>query len=507
MRAAKALATARGGSATHAPMPKLVSEALAAFIELEEAQDLWSLELFGKRYYHAIRAETFDAVAGGLGLLDARHQRRPYRYLRSLAEQPRRLSPIIRGYAWRALPKTDLLVVNHPRHQLLDGVWQCPYTAPLLRGYPGSFVVLERSDKGHHWQPAEMRGLHYLDGACAVANAAFVIQQGAQQRLHESRIRAHAKSITSALSQGLGLDVAHESVARLIRRELRHLTAYTTMYERLLDQAQPRAVLCVVHYSARCIPLTLAARRRGIPVIEVQHGTIGAGHAAYNVAKGRTPTAFPDYLLTFGDYWRETTKGLPLSAEQAPAIGYAWLEMLRERALSQASRTRRTEKKVLFVSQSAIGSALSRVAAELAPLASTHGYVVEYKLHPGETSGWRERMPWLVRDDIRVIDTQTSIYHHFAEASVQVGVYSTALYEGLAFGLPTVIMALPGWDNLAPLVDAGAARVAVDARELWALLQDAAPQAPSELLERVFRPRAVHNFGKFISQLQTSHGR
>ena len=73
------------------------------------------------------------------------------------------------------------------------------------------------------------------------------------------------------------------------------------------------------------------------------------------------------------------------------------------------------------------------------------GYQVIYKLHQGELVGWKEKFPWLDSSGITVIDhDRCNLYALLAESRIQIGVCSTALYEGMAFGCATYCLDLPG---------------------------------------------------------------
>ena len=111
---------------------------------------------------------------------------------------------------------------------------------------------------------------------------------------------------------------------------------------------------------------------------------------------------------------------------------------------------------IIFVSQGTIGRELSRLAADLCDLLDKSKYHIIYKLHPGEYEGWRERNPELLKDNIEVIDSlEHSIYEYFPKCSIQVGVYSTAIYEGLGFGLTTYIYDVGHADTMIELCQQG----------------------------------------------------
>src|SRR5690606_17571701 len=105
---------------------------------------------------------------------------------------------------------------------------------------------------------------------------------------------------------------------------------------------------------------------------------------------------------------------------------------------------------------------------------------------------WKDNYPELVTSSAQVME-RGDLYRAFAEADVQVGVYSTALFEGAASGLETIVAGLPGHDALAPLFGSGAARLAEDAEQLSALARDPRPPA-ADVAQSLFKPGAVANF-------------
>mgnify|MGYP006274607111 CR=1 FL=1 len=65
------------------------------------------------------------------------------------------------------------------------------------------------------------------------------------------------------------------------------------------------------------------------------------------------------------------------------------------------------------------------------------------------------------------------MYEQFAQSSAQVGVGSTAIYEGPAFGLKTFVYDCPGPEVLQALVEDGAAQLISSPEEMAATLEKA----------------------------------
>lgn len=473
-------------------------------IALEERLGLWDLEAHGQRYWHQIRHAVFTEVLQSLELM-GRPQRswrdRPLSsWLKNI--RPRHWGPAMQRSQWFDLKPADVLVISHPRLVPTGDGWICPYTHPLLETLPRSYQTVEDVWQGTHSFPQRERGLKYLELNFLLCQIAFLARHGLTGGRLSAAERAEVGDWSRALGRGLGGGPSHARALALTRAAVRELTSFRRLYPWLLDRVRPKLVVNVVHYSYRCLSLTLIARERGIPVAELQHGTLGATHFAYNVAAGRRPEAFPDYFLTFGDWWRDSTPGLPLPPERMPAVGYAWLEANMALAQDHPQR-RRTgdERAVLFLSQATIGVELSRAAVALAKIAGP-SRPIRYKLHPGELLGWQERYPWLRDAPIEVIDRPTNLYDELASAAAVVGVYSTAMFESVAFGLPVVLMRLPGHGRMASLVELGAAVFCDDAEGLARALARAEPPPP-EVRERLWKTGAVEGFHQLVEELIT----
>ena len=478
----------------------------AAFIEVEEELNLWSRSALGQRYWHSVRYPLFGLMAQALRLMAPRHGSWRDRPLTSHVKfDPPRIRQALERGSWRDLDHAPLLVIPHTRFLESDGAWVCPYTGPLTRDLRVPYWSIKDLYQARHQVPLRDPRIRYLDHVRRAAemrfDAARALGRHRLNRLESADVRRWADELRQRVGGGPDAD----RVLKLVRGQLRHLVTLDDVYERLLDQVRPRLVVMAVHYSHRNIPLTRVARRRGIPVAELQHGFIGADHLAYTLAPGRRPSGFPDYLLTFGDWWRECTPGLPLDAEHCPAVGYAWLDEHRAAARSRSSdgEVGTQPRTVLFISQGTIGRPLSEVAAELARSTAESGVRVRFKLHPSELEGWRGRYPALVGAPLEVMDQPSPLYDAFVDNEIVVGVYSTALFEGLAFGRPTCVVRLRGWQAMQPLAEAGVLTVVDDARDLETALATAAPPAP-EVVEALWATNSTERFARFVDTMLAS---
>ena len=239
------------------------------------------------------------------------------------------------------------------------------------------------------------------------------------------------------------------------------------LYRRFLAVKRPKVVFLVCSYGAE--PLVDACQQLRIPTVEIQHGTISPYQVGYSYPAIGLKKLFPDYLLTLGDYWKEAVP-FPIARDRVMTLGGAFA-----RTLSSAGKEK--AKKILFLSQWTIGTALSRFAVALSECIDPV-YTIQYKLHPNERIGWRKKYPWLQETAVEVVGTEDSSLDELQDrAEFQIGVYSTAIFEGLVKGCKTFVVDLPGVEHLQPLIDRGMVRLVCkpDEVDLTASFPDSLP--------------------------------
>jgi hypothetical protein len=473
--------------------------ALAAFLDFEEREHLFERTALGVAYWQLIRHDVFRETLEALGQSAQAHLRLEQLPLRTwLAPQLRQLpTTLARSQLW-SLPRADLLVATHPRWLPHQGRYICPYSQPLLWGTSRSRLLLTGHYQGRYFSPDAGEPTRYVDLSLALSHGQFRLRELLGRGLHAHDER-ELNELARRLAAQLGAAPEPAAIRRRVRTAVLAQLGLMPLLSRMLDQVQPRLVVNVVGYRLVHQLLTLSARARGIPVAELQHGTIGAGHAAYNFSPGRRPATFPDYLLTFGDVFRTITPGLPLPAANVRAVGYGFLAL--QQGAHPGHARAQSPRKVLFISQRDIGAQLSQLAVDMKTRLPQGTLEIIYRLHPSEAQGWRERYPSLASSGIRVEEAAArGLYAAQADADVQVGVYSTALMEGIAFGLDTVLVRLPGHEQLAFLVEQNLARRADDAESLADMLEAPRLSAPHQG-DQLWAPEPARRFADFVEEV------
>ncbi len=412
---------------------------------------------------HSARTSTTDDIKKGVRLLKNVFQNNPF-----LAGE------------------TDYLFYGHSRRKKLDdGFWWDIYCDPIVDTLEDEdYLLIESPYLTSHRTPAKTENIRYLD--------MITYADGVREKLNlYSGLDSEDKELLEDIENEIQsrFDVAIDLIS-LVERKVLNRNTSVPLYKRLLKRVNPDIAVLLVSYGKETF--IEACNELQIPTVELQHGVIHTNHLGYHYPGDRTKRYFPDYLLTFGEYWNDCVN-YPIEDERVIAVGYPYLEQRRKKYEDAES-----SNQILFISQGTIGEQLSKFAMEVNEHPDIDHDIV-YKLHPGEYDRWRDEYPWLVDADFEVIDSsEPPLYELFAKSSAQIGVGSTAVFEGLCFDLETFVYDCPGSSVLASLVDEDAAELVSSADELASSL-GAGKMAFDR--EYYFEPNAIENACQVLERL------
>jgi len=383
-------------------------------------------------------------------------------------------------------PSAELVFFGHPRRKERAGQWWDIYCDPLHSEVGYEAVHLEPPWNKTHYTPTPTPRLRYTD------LVEFSGQLNAQLNIRPPSVPPETKKRIETAEDRFEdtFDVSVSLTERLFTM-LRSRIVKKPLYDRLLTRIDPQLVVILAHSSRETF--IEACHDADIPVAELQHGQISPYSYQHAFPGNRTKQAYPDYLLTFGECW-ETAASLPLQTDRVIPVGYPYLEQELQQRLPLERK-----QQIVFISTPEAGPILSEIAAELSSRPEIP-YDIVYKLHPDEFERWPTDYPWLRDAPLSVVGRDgPSLYDLFAESSVQIGVGSTALYEGLAFELTTYLLREPTVEWLGPAIEHGDATVIESASELAGRLGDA-DRRPVQR-ERYFKPDAVSNAVGVLEEL------
>lgn len=370
----------------------------------------------------------------------------------------------------------DVLIFDHPRKVIFNEEYQDIYSYFLkdtLIENGKSFETIESPYLNKHFRNKENIKENHVKFNDRILLGSFI---------HKSRNRGKVpfteeekQLINTVKNEIESIFNIKIDLFRIIEDHILNFQYDYKKYIELLQKRKPKQVFLVVAYENKA--LVAACKKMGIEIIELQHGTISPYHLGYSYPENTMKIKdeikeieyFPDKILSFGDYWKNSSH-FPIDNENIISIGFPYFEensktyMKLAENKNEKDADENSNKQILFISQGVIGKYLSKMAYETAENINNgnndeKNYNFIYKLHPGEYGTWRENYDYLTKavgeyENFTVIDkSEPPLYELFAKSNYQVGAFSTAIYEGLAFNCKTFIIDVPGVEYLDDLIE------------------------------------------------------
>lgn len=465
------------------------------FLDLETECELFDLRIEGVPAWERIRFDVNRKLMQEIGLIGSASDissastTPPLERVRSFGEAMTTNNPWLNR-------KADVLCWGLPRRkQQKDGNWWDLYFDPLYERLDFDYLHVEEPYLGTHRRPAKTQQLAYLDPITTVDRVSEALERPKIQ--FGSSTRQMLDTFETSLE--IVFDACID-VTGLLAQSLRSRSVRKPMYTKLLERVDPSVCVLVKSYGKETF--VEACQEHDVLTIELQHGALSEYHFGYSYPGDRAKAAFPDYFFAFGEHFCSLA-AYPIPRENVRSVGYAYLEASLKRFDEVDSRCstqrNRSQECVLFLSQGTVGEQLSKLAVALQNHDSFAGEII-YKHHPREYENWRDHYPWLVDTDLTVVDTDTpSLYELFDTATAQVGVYSTTLYEGLAFDLQTFLLGMDRMEFMRDIVDEGWAAVVKSADELAEELTTGSRATADRA--KLFEPAPWENFERELKKI------
>lgn len=340
-------------------------------------------------------------------------------------------------------------------------------------------------------------------GALVVADNEAVRQAERTLDIFSERMRSAGRPLDSAQHATLRVFILQS--ARRFRRGLH-------WYRRLLADCAPKAIALTSAYSYPAI--VAAARERGIPVVEFQHGLIHHEHPGYmwlpQTRAQRTHLAIPDFIFTYGAYWSDllTRSGFWLPAE-VPAVGSVRMDWLRRQPAEPTSAPGVLD--LVFTTQFATRGWTIPLITEFLERAGAAGLALRLtvKVHRGEHQYIGEyRKLGRQFANVRVMSAyEGDTLALIAAADAHLSGWSTCHFEAIGLGTPTVVLEADGPDAVRDLDQFSNVYRAQTADQIVAAVRQAATDrgaataALDRESEKLFRPGALERAVSLLQQV------
>ncbi|TLS35162.1 UDP-N-acetylglucosamine--N-acetylmuramyl-(pentapeptide) pyrophosphoryl-undecaprenol N-acetylglucosamine transferase [Pseudalkalibacillus caeni] len=436
-----------------------IKEICNKFWEVENRHNLLSKQICEVKFWEVIRYELLNEILRNKGIYGEAHTKKKtiwsnFVLLSSIVYNSIFFNPLFGIYT------KDILVFEHPRKVRKNGRYIDIYTNHLLNEND-EIQFLEPDSRKRNTKSKE-KGVNKktLD-----LFYPFAITKMKQKKifLDEKELNL-LKNIEHDLKKEFNVEV---NLYDKVKKAIRKFKIQYDFYQKILRKRKPKEIYLVVGYLQPA--LIHAAKSIGIKVIELQHGVINKYHLGYNFPNQQQKVDyFADKLLIFGEFWKKGIR-YPIPSEDIKVIGFPFFNMQVEKYRNITKKP----KQIIFISQGTVGHALSKFAYHSA--LELKDYTFIYKLHPGEYDRWKREYIELVKasqlKNFNVVDSNDKDLHYYlSESEFQVGVYSTALYEGFSLKCKTILFQYTGVEYLEEIVKEGFAKVVTNISELKQVL-------------------------------------
>jgi len=335
------------------------------------------------------------------------------------------------------------LILNHPRRKIDKGYYMDIYTDPWLPILNDDYYVFEGfvNINFAHYKPVKTNNLYYLDILQLPSHLIRFFPVSVKFTVIELQIieEIENKIKNKWNIQNLGLK-------NKIEYTIKRMKFVKPGINWLLKKTNPSKIINVVSYSFINQAFTYLAKKRNIPVFELQHGTVSKYHIAYNFGFNELNTSetFADYFLSWGEGWTYNSR-MPINKAKVVNIGFPHINSFKT-----IDTPNRKEKQIVVLSQyrndiANFAIALSKRLPE---------YEIIYKAHPAEyTTIFEKHGKMKEIQNLEVIaNDNENLYQLFQKTMFVFGVNSTALIEATIFCPNIVIVKFPGWEYFEELI-------------------------------------------------------
>ncbi len=231
------------------------------------------------------------------------------------------------------------------------------------------------------------------------------------------------------IKKDYGLEVNDERIIRVFRSRY-------SAYKRFFKHLKPSFVFVVCSYYD--MGKVKAAKDLDIEVVEIQHGSIGEGHEAYNIYADLNRVFYPDHMLVFGKRDAEILEhGRFVDAGNAYTVGSFYIDYLKHNFKPDTSFVNRLKKfkKVVGVTlQSTVEDELIGFIIACAALDRDIGYILVPR-HPIE----RDYSDLVLHENV-MVELEHEFYELMLYVDIHSTVYSSCAVEAPSLGAPNILI-------------------------------------------------------------------
>ncbi len=267
------------------------------------------------------------------------------------------------------------------------------------------------------------------------------------------------------------------------------------LYSILIKKIEPKVLIIEDAHYGKYTDLIYLAKKKGIIILELQHGYIGKDHIAYNYhysLHNYITEYLPDYFLTFGRFWSNNVR-IPSKKVE---IGFPYLE---EKTKSLNLKKEKNKKYILIISSGILVEYYNQLVKDLYDLLDKNIYEIVFRPHPSERVAINERYNQIIKIGIKI--DNDNLYKSLINYDIVLSFEkSTVLYEALAFNVKVILIRNPKNEFLEKKDDLFE-EVDYNINEIINKIQNITYNSMNIEIEDIWKSNSLANYKKFIESI------
>lgn len=389
----------------------------------------------------------------------------------------------------------DIIIYNYDRNRLTEGKWVNPHFYPIVESLSKKYSVLLIDPSEFKWDvennyPCDVlryRPYYLLDSI----KDKFLKYSTSEKKLFDE--------LKNKLEQKFQSNFNIRNIAKnCYSFQIISFKRWTLIFKKY----KPK--LFLFSDTGNNKGMIEAASTLNVKSINMQHSLLSESNILYHYHKSmsrKLTPALPQYLFTFGPYWRQECR-LPIIVKEVGFPLFDWNHKITTQRL--ASKKITTDKNAILIISDSFFSKDDFVHVALTLARSFPGFTIYYKLRPDDYYQWQERYPeeFQVLPNLKVIDNdETPFYDYFVRSSYQVGINSTALFEGIAFELTTFILKKGWYEEMTRAIQDDHVILVKDAEEIVSHIQNGKKILNTLNCQELFLENCVSNVEEVVGEL------
>ncbi len=311
--------------------------------------------------------------------------------------------------------------------------------------------------------------------------------------MFEKPVKLENGEILKEIQKKYGLKIDDE-------KEISLFLTRKNIYKFLYQKLRPKYVFFVEYY--RDVARVKAAKELSIPTIEIQHGSIGTEHPAYNSSLTIDGDYYPDQLLAYGESEKKhPNETFFYKPDQIHPIGNFIIDHINRSYKTDEKlehEIRRYTKTVAITLQKTLTEKTMQFIIESAKLDPQILYLVV----PRGQFTHEEHLP----ENLRIV-TDPSFYELMKYVDIHVTVFSSCALEAPSLGVRNILINIDGNAKLyygKVLSDESLTRYVETPRELVHEIKKMAPMEKHSIMEAnstFIKPGYLENLKAYLKEL------